>query len=166
MSDAHLDRSDLEERLWSEADKARFGMLGLTDTRQHMQPMTMFVDRAENAIWFFTRKGADLAQSTGAGHYAMLCIMAKDMEFQACIGGQLTPDHDPEKIDKYWSPNVAAWFPEGKDDPDLTLLKLTCNDAQIWVSHGGPLNYAFQTLKANATHTLPDVGQHGSVNLS
>ena len=33
---------------------------------------------------------------------------------------------------------VSAWFPEGKDDPELTLLKLVPVDAQVWVSRGGP----------------------------
>jgi general stress protein 26 len=160
MSDTHLDPSELEQRLWSEVDKARFGMLGLAETRDHMQPMTAFCDKAEGAIWFFTKKTTDLARLTGLGHLAMFNVMARDQEFQACIAGELAPDHDRAKIDAFWTPMVSAWFPDGKDDPDLTLLKLTPMDAQVWISRGGPLRYAFETAKANLTHTLPDVGEH------
>jgi general stress protein 26 len=158
----HLDAHDLEQRLWSEVDKARFGMLGLTDGRSHMQPMTAFCDKERGAIWFFTKKTTDLARQTAAGHYAMFTVMAKDQEFQTCIGGELTPDHDRAKIEAFWNPMVAAWFPDGKDDPDLTLLKLTPVDAQVWASRGGPLRYAFETAKANLTHTQPDVGDKGT----
>lgn len=163
MPTAHLDDNDLEKRLWSEVDKARFGMLGLTDGRSHMQPMTAFCDKERNAVWFFTKTSTDLARQTAGGHYAMFCVMAKDQEFQACIGGELAPDHDRAKIEAFWSPMIAAWFPEGKDDPELTLLKLTPADAQIWVSRGGPLRYAFETAKANLAHTTPDVGQSDQI---
>jgi len=162
---AHLDDQDLEKRLWSEVEKARFGMLGLTDGRSHMQPMTAFCDKEQNAIWFFTKTTTDLASQTGQGHYAMFTIMAKDQEFQTCIGGDLRPDHDRAKIDAFWNPMVSAWFPDGKDDPELTLLKLTPADAQVWVSRGGPLRYVFETVKANLTHTKPDVGQSDHVTL-
>lgn len=166
MSDARLDQTDLEKRLWNEIDKARFGMLDLSgEGRHHMQPMTAFADKEEGAIWFFTSKATDLVKETAAGHYAMFCVMAKDQEFQACIGGELTPDNDRAKIEAYWSPMVAAWFPEGKDDPNLTLLKLTPDDAQVWVQRGGPLRYIFEVAKANATKTQPDVGEAGRLQL-
>ena len=144
MPHVHLDDKDLEKRLWSEVDKARFGMLGLTDGRSHLQPMTAFCDRERGAIWFFTRKSADLARLTGSGHYAMFCIMAKDQEFQASIGGELAPDHDQAKIRAFWNPIVSAWFPEGRSDPDLTLLRLVPKDAQVWLLRDGPRRYAFQ----------------------
>ncbi len=167
MSHHHLQPDELKKRLWDEVEKARFGMLGLSGGEpRHMQPMTAFTDKNQNAIWFYSKKTSDLARETGGGHSAMLCVMAKDMEFQTCIAGALAEDKDPAKIAEFWNASVAAWFPEGKDDPDLTLLKLTPTDAQVWISRGGPLNYAFQVAKANITHTTPDIGGVGEVRLS
>jgi general stress protein 26 len=163
MSHAHLDDKELEKRLWSEIDKVRFGMLGLTDGRSHMQPMTAFSDKERRAIWFFTKKSTDLARQTADGHYALFCVLAKDQEFQACIGGELSPDHDRAKIEAFWNPVVSAWFPEGKDDADLTLLKLTPIDAQIWVMRGGPLRFAFEIARANLTHQEPRLGDQGDI---
>jgi general stress protein 26 len=153
MSHAHLDDIELEKRLWSEIDKARFGMLGLMGGR--LQPMTAFCDKERGAIWFFTRRTTDLARMTGAGHDAQFCIVARDQEFQASIGGVLTPDHDRAKIWAFWNPIVSAWFPDGRDDPELTLLKLSPIDAQVWVMRGGPLRFGFEILRANVTHTEP-----------
>jgi general stress protein 26 len=158
MSHARLDDAELAHRLWSELDKARFGMLGLSDGRSHLQPMTAYSDEAQGAIWFFTKTTTDLARQTGAGHYAMFCVMAKDQEFQACIGGELQPDHDRARIEAFWNPVVSAWFPDGKDDPELTLLKLTPVDAQVWVMRGGPLRFAFEIARANLTHQEPRLG--------
>ena len=161
-----LTPDEIKTRLWAEIDKAHIGMLGLTGAGDHMQPMAAFADKNQNAIWFYTRKTSDLARDTGEGHAAMLCLMAKDMEFQACVAGELAEDKDRTKIAEFWNANVAAWFPEGKDDPELTLLKLTPEDAQVWIARGGPLNYAFQVAKANITHTTPDVGGAGAVQFS
>jgi general stress protein 26 len=95
----------------------------------------------------------------------MVCIMAKDMEFQACIHGMLTPDTDLAKRDAYWSPFVSAWYPDGKDDPDLIMMRLDPNDARVWVSKKGPFRYPLEIAKANATHSLPDVGGKADVKL-
>jgi general stress protein 26 len=164
MSDKTKTPAELQERLWKEIGKERIVMLGLTGGEDHLQPMAAFADEAQNAIWFFTKRSTDLVETMGAGHKAMICVMAKDQEFQACIMGELKPDHDSAKIDQYWSPFVAAWYPDGKADPDLTLVRFDPSDARIWASNRGPLNYPMQIAKANATHELPDVGDTADVS--
>ena len=158
MADKDLDPAQVRERLWKEVAEARAVMLGLVGGEpHHMQPMAVYADKESDALWFFTKLSTDLVKDTGASHPAMVCVMAKDMEFQASIHGALSPAHDRAKIDLYWSSNVSAWYPDGKDDPDLTLMRLDPIDARVWVSHGG-LGYQLQIAKANATHSLPDVG--------
>jgi general stress protein 26 len=162
----HLDRAELEVRLWSEIEKARFGMLGLAGgPPRHMQPMTAFCDREAGAIFFFVRRSNDLIKEAGMGHAAMFCVMAKDQEFQACVGGDLREDHDPAKIDKFWNAVAAAWFPEGRSDPELTLLRFDPADAQVWVSRSGPLAFGWEIAKANLTHKEPDVGDKAHLEL-
>jgi general stress protein 26 len=166
MSD-HLDRAELEVRLWHEIEKAHFGMLGLAGgPPRHMQPMTAFADKAEGALWFFCKRSNDLVKESAAGHSAMFCVMSKDQEFQACLGGELTEDRDREKIGRFWNAVAAAWFPDGKDDPELTLLKFTPADALVWASRSGPLRFAWEIAKANATHQEPDVGVAAHIDLN
>jgi len=47
------------------------------------------------------------------------------------------------KIDQHWKPFLQAWFPKGKDDPNLALLKVTVNEAQYW---DGPANFIGEAL--------------------
>jgi general stress protein 26 len=158
---------ELRDRLYKEIADVRFGMLGLVGSgaMHHFQPMTCIAEKDEGAVYFFTNRQTDLVKEMGASHDVMLTIQAKDQEFQACVHGVLRVSDDRERIDRYWSPFVAAWFPEGKDDPDLTLLKLDAKDARIWVSRKGPLRYAFDVAKANLTHATPDVGGTADVAL-
>ncbi len=159
MADQDLKPDELRTRLWKEIEHARIVMLGLIGGEpHHMQPMAAFGDKAGDAIWFFTKLDTDLVQQTGSGHQAMVCIMAKDMEFQACIHGTLVQDTDRAKLEAYWSPFVSAWYPEGKDDPSLTMMRLDPDNARVWVSNKGPITYPLEIAKANATHKLPDIG--------
>lgn len=160
-------RDDVEDRLWKEVEKTRIGMLGLTGgPSRHMQPMTAFVDEAApGTIWFYVRKDADIARTAIGGHEAMFNLMTKDHDFVTCIGGTLTPEHDEARIAKFWNPVSAAWFPEGKDDPNLTLLRFDASDAEVWLSQGGPIRFAWEVAKANVTKTQPDVGERRSLDL-
>jgi len=166
MHDTVQDQAEAERRLWKEIDAARFGMLGVPATGGHFQPMTAFAEQDDNALWFFTNDDNDLIKAVREGQdKAMFIVEAKDQEFQACIGGRLSEDRDRERIERYWSPMTAAWFPRGKDDPTLTLLRLDLIDAQTWASKGG-VRFAWEIAKANLTGSQPDVGRESHVVLS
>jgi len=162
-----LNKAELEARLWSEIEKARYGMLGLVGKGAggHFQPMTAFAEPDDSAIYFFARKSSDLARQVEGGDQAMFTVQAKDQEFQACLGGRLLAGHDAARIDRYWGPVVAAWYPEGKNDPDLTLLRFEVRDAQVWLSEGNPLAFGFQIGRANLTGREPNVGQSSHLDL-
>lgn len=163
MSTDRKDRAAVERRLWDEIETHRTGMLGVTGgAAHHTQPMTAFAEPGTSQIWFFTRTDTDLAREVAEGKSAMFVFQQKD--FQACIGGKLTRRLDPVRVDKYWNAVVAAWYPGGKADPNLTMLRLDCDDAQVWISQGGPIRFVWEIAKANATNTTPDVG--GSTRLS
>ena len=160
-----LSPAELEARLWKEIDHERIVMLGLVGGEaHHLQPMAAFADKEQGSLWFYTKKSSDLFRDTGGGHDATVCVMAKDKEFQACVMGKLVPAHDQSKIDEYWSPFAAAWYPQGKDDPDLTMMRLDGLDARVWASQGG-LAYPLKIAAANLTHKTPDVGTVGDVKL-
>lgn len=153
------DRAELKKRLYREINHVRTGMLGLAgEPIRHLQPMTAFCEEEGGPIWFFAREDSDIAREAGAAHAAMFCLMTKDHDFIACVSGSLGVDSDPGKVDRYWNPVVAAWFPEGKDDPTLCLLKFEPDDAEVWISHANPIRFGFEIAKANMTKSLPNMG--------
>ena len=162
----HLDRKDAEDRLFKAIEDTRVGMLGVAGGEpRHMQPMTAYVEREANELWFFTYRDTDLVRDVNAsgGHYAMFCVISKDREVYACLGGELEEHFDRERMERYWNPVVAAWYPEGKDDPRLTLLRMRLDDAQMWLSQAGPVRFAFEIAKANMTRDQPDLGGRADI---
>lgn len=152
-----LNPSDVEHRLWDEIERHSIGMLMIVGgTPHHAQPMSAFVEREHRRLWFFTSRNTDLAREAENGRKAMFTFQLRD--FQACIGGQIHPQHDRARMDRFWNAVVAAWYPDGKNDPGLTLMCMDCDDAQVWISSTGPVKFAWEIAKANATHHQPDLG--------
>jgi len=157
-----LTNAEVQDRLWKAVDDHHTGMLGLTHDSHHFQPMTAFVEKETNTLWFFTRDDTDLAQAVASGSDAAFIFL--DRKLQACIDGRLSRAHDRERIDRYWNAHVAAWYPEGKDDPRLTLLRLDVSEAAVWITEGGLLKYALEVAKANTSKSTPDVGERRDLN--
>jgi general stress protein 26 len=40
--------------------------------------------------------------------------------------------HDRAKIEELWNTFAEAWFPDGPDDPNLALLRVDVDKAQLW----------------------------------
>ena len=169
MSTDTNNQAEVRTRLYKEVEEARFGMLGVVTggpNQHHFNPMACYPEPETGKIWFFTKKNTDLVKDAGqGGASAMFLVVSKDQEFQACIGGQLREQFDRDELEKFWNPHIAAWYPDGKDDPELTMLCFDARDADVWISKGGPIRYNYEVAKANVSHSVPDVTGKANVQL-
>ncbi len=137
-----------------------FVMIGLDDTPDHSEPMTAQIDEGvHDTLWFFTGKDNRVAM----GGPAMIQYASKGHDFFACLHGDLSTDQDPAMIDKLWSKQVEAWFPGGKTDPNVLLLRYTIGSAEMWeadVSLTGMVKMMFGgTIKPS------EAGEHAEMTL-
>jgi general stress protein 26 len=165
MTKINQDPEHLQRKLWDEIKESRFGMLGLADDARQLQPMTAFAEPHERSIWFFAKADNDLVKALADTSDGVFVIQSKDQDLQACVIGDLELQHDRGRIDKFWNPVVAAWFPKGRDDPSLAVLRLSARRAEIWIAQTGPIKMAWEIAKARTLRKEPDLGDHGSVNL-
>jgi general stress protein 26 len=154
-----------EEQLWRELKHIRSGMLGISGSHSHMQPMSQFLDQENARLWFFTGRDTDLFRELEAGKHAHFCVISKKQDYHACIMGKLFENKDEAKIDEYWNDAVAAWF-NGRQDPNMTLLQFDLVDAAIWASTQNPVKFAWEIQKAKDSPEQPDVGARASVAFS
>jgi general stress protein 26 len=161
MADLKMAEHDTEKQLFDEIDDIHAGMLGVSGSGLHMQPMAPQLDREARTIWFFTRKDAELVKAVadaGAGAHAHFCVVGKNHDYHACLAGPIREGLDAAKRDEYWNSVVEAWFDGGKDDPMLTMLALRLDDAKIWASTDSKLKFGWEIAKANLTDEDPHVG--------
>jgi general stress protein 26 len=137
------DPQQLKQDLWKRMSDSPFMMLGLTQSGEHSEPLTAQLDKDQvDTLFFFVGKDNRLAK----GGAAMGQFVSKGHDFFACLSGSVRIDNDPALIDKLWSNHVEAWFPGGKADPNLALLRFDIDSAELWetdISLSGRLKMLF-----------------------
>lgn len=152
--------SDIRKEMWKAMSKSPYLMVALEGQHMHAQPMTAQLDEdADGCFWFYTRKDNRLA----AGGPAMAQFVAKGHDVFACISGRLVQESDPEVIDRYWSPQAAAWYDGGRSDPNLLMLRFDLDDAEIWTADIGVVGL-FKLMTGQKVK-MDDVGEHETVAL-
>lgn len=129
--------SELKSKLWKALKSDMTVMLGLVGVEEeHAQPMTAQLDEDEEGgpIWFFTARDVHLVRAMGSGHRAVASFASKGHDLFACLHGELVPDDDRATVDRLWNRFVAAWYPGGKDDPKLQLIRFDPERAQVWLN--------------------------------
>jgi general stress protein 26 len=125
---------ELKAQFWKAVKSDMTMMLGLDGVEDgHARPMTAQIEHEGGPIWFFTSKDNGIVQRLGQGERAIATFTSKGHDLFATIHGSLHLDNDRATIDRLWNRYVAAWFPDGKDDPKLALIRLDPEQAEIWL---------------------------------
>jgi general stress protein 26 len=123
------DAAEIKQHFWKKLSDSPFVMIGLDGDGQYSEPLTAQLDQDQvDTIYFFIGKDNRLAE----GGPAMAQFVSKGHDFFACLAGSARIDNDFGMIDKLWNNQVEAWFPGGKDDPNLALLRFDIDDAEMW----------------------------------
>ena len=149
----------LTKAFWKAIDDSPFMMLGLEGVEDDQtRPMTAQVDVPEGGddddggpIYFFASKSDGVGQNVTGSVRAVAAYAAKGHTLFAHVHGTLSASNDRAVIDRLWNPFVASWYKDGKNDPDLVLLRFETERATIWEADKG------STLKAAALKALFDV---------
>ncbi len=126
------DTRDIEKKFWKALKSDRTAMLSL-DGVPGAQPMTVLTDEEKSPLWIFTSKETDLVRDLSPGQPGALAFSSKGHDVFASLLGRISIDNDRAMIDRLWNPFVAAWYKDGKDDPELCLLRFDVEDAKVWI---------------------------------
>lgn len=157
-------KEEPREAIWDHLDDARFVMLGSPNSNEHMQPMSPQIERDTQTVWFYADASSDLVNAVRNDPSAVVHMCYTEKDFQMCMRGSLIEYKDASKIDQHWSPMVSAWFKDGKDDPNLTMLCFTPHHAALWESNANAITFAFEIAKGVLGNSKPDIGERASVS--
>ncbi|MGC2238386.1 MAG: pyridoxamine 5'-phosphate oxidase family protein [Pyrinomonadaceae bacterium] len=117
-------------------------------------------------LWFFTSSKTHKAEEIERDSRVNVAYAAPDDNTYVSVSGMASIIKDRAKIDEYWNEALKAWFPEGKDAPDLVLLKVAVEQAEYWDAPSSTIAQTIGFLKALATGEKADVGENEKINLS
>src|SRR5687768_10624530 len=152
--------------LLKEFDTATLVTRGEAETL-HGRPLSVAGREADGTLWFLTSAQSPKVTEISADARALV-VMQTSSRFVVAQG---TADvvNDRAKVKELWSEVQRIWF-EGKDDPDIVLVRFTPAEAEFWDNAGAQgIRFAFEALKAVVKgEPLSDRGDpkaHGKVSL-
>lgn len=159
MADAqNTNVEEIKTTFWKKVADSPYMMVGLMDG-QHSEPLTAQLDKDQvDTLFFFVGKDNRAAK----GGPAMVQFVSKGHDFFACLAGNARIQNDRALIDKLWDKQVEAWFPGGKEDPNLALLRIDIESAELWetdISISGRVKMLF-----GGTITASESSSHAKVS--
>ncbi|MBT0669378.1 pyridoxamine 5'-phosphate oxidase family protein [Novosphingobium profundi] len=146
---------DVQQTFWKSFAASPFIMMRLQGASGHSEPMTAMLDKeATHAIWFFAKRGNRIA----GGGPAMGQVMTKGHDVFACLSGTIREDTDPRQREKLWNNAIEAWFPRGKTDPSVLMLRFDIADGEVWTADMG-LKQAYKLLTGKPLDPA-EMGEH------
>lgn len=132
--------------------------------RLRARPMAIAQVEEDSRLWFLT--GAETAKTHEIASDTRVHIVCQnDRSAYLSLGGRANLVRDRAKIAKLWKEPFRAWFPEGKDDPEIVLIEVRPEEGEFWDNEGfNKIKYLFATAKAYAAGEKPEVDegeQHG-----
>jgi general stress protein 26 len=77
------------------------------------------------------------------------------------VRGRARMDRDDDTIDELWSPAQKIFFPDGKGDPNLMVLRVRVRDANYWEAASNVITRAFDFARGMLDEQPSDLGKQG-----
>ena len=128
------------EKLAEMIKDIKFTMLTTTDTqgKMHSRPMaTMAFENNtifEGTLWFFTKKDSFKVHDIESDKDVVLAYSHPTSQRYVVVYGLASIEKDKLKMLTLWNPMLKTWFPQGIDDPEIVLIKVEVESAEIWDS--------------------------------
>lgn len=129
----------------------------------HAIPMTAQDNKDfDGTVWFIGTKKSELVQYIPDSPQVNLAYHSG--EDYISITGTAELVEDSAKLEELWSSAYNAFFEQGKEDPNVQLIRVECHGAEYWES-SGKIATLFKLSKAAITGSNEKLGESGTVNL-
>ena len=160
--------TDTAEQVKKVADLAkgiRIGMLTTVDSDGHYisRPMAQQEVEFDGDLWFFAERDSRKVQHITANPHVGVTLTSNDTWIS--LDGEAEIVDDTAKAKELWNTWVEAWMPEGPEDANVVLIKVTGHSAEYWDTPGGRIASVISFVKAKVTGERYDGGDNERVSL-
>jgi general stress protein 26 len=179
MKATPIERDEMDEHLSGDAAiaKARQLLPGFrtamlvtrtaNGTRLHMRPMGLQGDLSVfgGTLWFFTDDRSPKVDEVTNDPMVSLVFQSDEASRYLQLDGTATVVADRGKMRELFTPLTRTWFPDGLDDPHMTLLRIDVIGGTFWESPGGVLQVLAAFTKSVVTGAPGKGGRTGTIDL-
>ena len=117
-------------------------------------------------IWFMTDADSPKVAEIKRNGKVNVAYASKDASTYISAAGDAVVRRDQALIDAFWNDAMKAFFPKGKDDPNLTLIEVVVRTIEYWDGPGTWIGKAASFLVARVTGNDDVMGENRIVDLS
>ena len=129
------------------------------------RPMSAIKVCDQGNIWFFSEKNSDKNKAIETDKDVQLFFSNPTKSTYLVVNGEAEIILDKAKIDELWTPIAKIWFKEGKNDPNISVIKVTPNNAYYWDTNGNRMINFLKMIASVATGTNLVTSNQGALNL-
>lgn len=135
------------------------------ETPLQTRPMTTQEVDDEGNFWFFSSKDSHKNYEVRSDARVQLLFANTSASEFLTVYGTATILDDRKKIEALWSPMAKAWFQKGKEDPDLSLIKVTPESAYYWEPKHNKMITLLKMAGSVVTGKQMDIGEQGNLKV-
>lgn len=138
-----------------------------TDSRPvPSRPMALQGVDDEGTLYFFSAASSNKNKELAADPAVQLFFCKEGPSEYLSLYGSATISRDREKIEEYWNPFVKTWFQGGKDDPDLTVIRIQPETCHYWDTKNNRMVAMLKMAASLVTGKTMDDGVEGELTVS
>lgn len=114
-------------------------------------------------VWFISSKQSNKNFEISRDNRVQLFFTNnKENEFLS-LYGEAEIYTDTSIIEKLWTPITKAWFDQGKDDPDVSVICVKSNNVYYWDSKNGKVISLLKTAAQAVTGLNMNIRREGNL---
>lgn len=129
------------------------------------RPMTAIKVCDQGNIWFFSEKESDKNKAIAADKKVQLFFSHPAKGSYLVVNGEAAIILDNEKIEELWTPVAKIWFKEGKEDPNISIIKVKPTTAYYWDTDGNKMINFFKMIASVVTGANLVSGMQGELKV-
>lgn len=131
----------------------------------HARPMATLEFNNSGELWFFASEKSDKVQDVSDSPQVNVTYSDFEHNKFVSISGPAKIVRDVDKNKQLWTPIAKAWFPDGPDDPDLVLMKVTIEHAEYWDGPSSKMVVLFSLIGSILKGKPFDAGENERLDL-
>jgi general stress protein 26 len=116
-------------------------------------------------LWFFTGARSPKIREIARNPKVNVAYASKDRNVYVSVTGDARINEDPARIDQFWSDAYKAYFPKGKNDPNVALVEVRVRTVEYWEGPGSWLGRSIAFVIARVTKREEIMGENKMIRV-
>jgi general stress protein 26 len=135
------------------------------DGRLFSRPLGVQELEFDGDVWFATGLDSEKVREIEANPEVNVAFASKDNGTYISISGTAGVVRDRAEIERHWTPGMGVYFKDGKNDPNLCLIRVEAHSAEYWDGPGTVAGKALHFLLTAVTKDPGKLSDNQRINL-